>query len=221
MLPVDVILTSYRRWDLLDKTLESFFYYNTCQLGRFLVYDDFGLDNMTTEDHHAFETLKRKYRRVTWLAGAQRIGQVLALDTLMRYVATPLYFSLEDDWFFFRHSFIEAGVPMLKRYRNCIQVWLRQQNDTNGHPIVNHNGVLKMQLNFNGQWNGFSFNPALRRLEDYRRIGSYQRHTTFDPAIPWKSESAIGRLYADMGYFASITNRGYVWHTGDNRGVRS
>lgn len=220
MKSVDVILTSCKRWDLLTHTLDTFFRNNTYPVNNFYVYEDFGINNMNDYEKDEFECLKQKYTQINWVVNDERKGQIIALDILMSFVTTPYYFSLEDDWEFYREGFIEASLPLLESQPKCIQVWLRELNDTNSHPVEMRGGLRRLKLNHNRIWNGFSFNPALRRLDDYKKLGSYGRYTTFDRRIPWNSEVVIGKRYAQMGYFAAILEQGFVRHIGDNRGIR-
>jgi uncharacterized protein YecA (UPF0149 family) len=84
-----------------------------------------------------------------------------------------------------------------------------------------------MATNFNEAWHGFSFNPGLRRLSDYRKLGSYsgQKLTitnvvplTAAAAMPYEVETNL--FYYRLGYHAVILDQtGYVRHIGDDRHV--
>ncbi len=220
---MDVILTSFCRWDLLEKTLESFFEFNTYPLSKFIIHEDKGLDNFSQEDWDRWIKIQRKYPDIKWVVPNKRRGQILALDELLSHVETEFYFTLEDDWEFYKPGFIEKSISILKQHDKIIQVWLREHNDTNGHPleIDGSLGLETFKINHNGLWSGFSFNPSVRRLYDYKRIGSYSQYTTFIPERPYESEVVINRLYRDLGYKATILPEGYVKHNGWDFAIRN
>ena len=110
-------------------------------------------------------------------------------------------------------------------------VQLRAWNDTNGHPISHAApdrswGV--MATGYCDCWHGFTFNPGLRRLVDYRRLGaSYENQPrtmyvvakTPTAALPFEAEASA--FYHRLGYRAVILDEGgYVRHIGDGRHVR-
>lgn len=220
--PIDVILTSYNRFDLLEKTLESFFKYNTYPINNFYIYDDFGYINLSDEQKKIYREFEVKYKyKVSCILGEQRIGQIKALDLLTSKVETEYYFTLEEDWEFMHSGFIEKSFELLQKDDKIIQVWLRGRRDTNNHPTFVKNGEIALKHNYLGMWHGFSFNPGLRRLSDYKKIGSYAKHAEFDPKNPCNSEAKIGKLYKDLCMYAITTKESYVKHIGYERGIRS
>lgn len=222
MQPIDVIITSYTRFDLLDKTLTSFFEFNTTPVNKLIVYDDFGFTRMSPEQKHIFRALTEKYAQVTFMCGDHRIGQIKALDKLHTFVETEWYMSCEDDFQFYRPGFIEESYEIMRGRDKCIQVHLREHNDVNGHPIMKHpDGTFRLKTSYKSIWHGFSFNPSLRRISDYKRIGSYSKLATFNPTRPWEAEAAIGKKYMSLGYYAAITPQGYCKHIGNERGIRN
>ena len=74
-------------------------------------------------------------------------------------------------------------------------------------------------------WHGFTFNPGLRRLSDYQRLGaSYEKQPrtmfvvakTPTAALPFEVEASA--FYYREGYRAMILDEGgYVRHTGEDR----
>ena len=150
-----------------------------------------------------------------------RLGQIKSIDRAYSMVDTPYIFHCEDDWEFYRTGFIEESMKILETEPDIMQVWLRDRNDTNGHPIIWKENYGIMKTNYKRTWHGFSFNPGLRRLSDYQKIAPYSQHTEFNFKAPWESEIAIGKLYHQMGMKAAILPNGYVKHIGENRGIRS
>lgn len=220
---IDVILTSCNRFDLLERTIESFLRYNTYDINRFIVRDDSDWHDWSPESHNKYNHLVQYYGHdlISFISSSQRFGQIKSLDVLWSFTSAPYVFCMEDDWEFYREGFIEDSLEYLQKNDKCIQLWLREITDTNSHPIEHVDGTMRLKLNHNRTWNGFSFNPGLKRRRDYDLIRSYGQHTTFDPKRPWESEIKIGKLYAELGYWAGIGSQGYVRHIGNARGIRS
>lgn len=220
--PIDVILTSFNRFDLLEHTLDSFFYTNDYPINNFHVYDDFGTLYSTPKDKKALEILKEKYPQITWITPSQREGQIWALDNLWEKVATKYCFQMEDDWCFYRWGYIQDSINVLEQEDDIVMCWLRERNDMNHHHIVpsGHQRFDYLDTNFNNMWGGYTFNPSVKRLSDYKKIGCFLDHTSFDKNSPWKSESDISMLYSRLGYKAAVMNKGYVKHIGKHRGIR-
>lgn len=219
--PITVILTSCGRWDLLERTLESFWRVNSYPIEKFVIYDDKGLDNYTQEDFEYWHQIQRTFNNILWICPKERKGQIVSLDRLMEEVDTGYYFNLEDDWLIVKDGFIEESIEVLERYELCNQVQLRGRENINGHPSIFHDGVLKLVRNYNGKWHGWGFNPSVRRRRDYELIGSYGSHAEFIPTQPWASEVKLGRQYAANGFFTVVLPDTYIKHIGDGRGIRS
>ena len=213
----DVICTSCDRHDLLKITFESFMDNLTetekQHLGNIYIYED-------GPRVPVIEGVKHEI-----LYDVKRVGQIKALDALMKKVQTPFYFNLEDDWQFVKPGFIELSFEVMQRHSQMINLVLRGAGNANGHPELQRQGEPFNILTtaYKGIWHGFSFNPSLRRLSDYKLLPgkSYSKHTRFRFKQPWISESDLGELYRRMGYYAGNTKETYCAHTGDNRGIRS
>ena len=213
---ITVCLTSCGRWDLLEQTLKSLVeFWDGPEPERLLIYED---QDLTDQYKTILHNLVRKAINDQWLFEIYtgKVGQIKAIDFMYYKVSTPFIYHQEDDWIYYRTGFIQASFDILEKHPDCINFWLREPQDTNGHP--HRNGILKN--NYNGQWGGFTFNPTLKRVSDYKRIGSYSKHTVFNRERPWESESKISMLYRRMGYNARIGEKGFVRHLGDNRHVQ-
>jgi hypothetical protein len=220
---VTVVLTSCNRYELLGTTLSSFFQYNAFPIRKIIIVED---------GPGVPDAVRGKFRSkpIEWLTTGQRVGQIAAIDYAYSRVKTPYIFHLEDDWQFFNRCFIEKSMHILRQDPNCLQVWLRALDDTNGHPVepevFAEHGVRwrKLSLNYrDGNWNGFSLNPGLRRLADYIKTGGFGRLARFNFQDPWNSEIRIGKFFRDKGYYAVILcdqdGKGYVRHTGDDHHI--
>lgn len=204
---VTVVITSCGRHDLLANTLASFREFNT--------YD--GIKEVIVVEDGEGEpySICQRYG-ATLLSMKRRVGQIGAIDHAYGRVVTPYVFHLEDDWEFYKPGFIERSRALLSVDPSTLCVWLRSWDDTNGHPISFRSddetfGV--MSTKHAGIWHGFTFNPGLRRLKDYKRLGTYGSVGT--GAEP---EADISQRYFELGFRAVILDReGYVRHTGWNR----
>lgn len=208
---ITVIITSCGRYDLLRGTLDSFFRYNTDRRIREII---------VVEDGEGDPSALCAYYGVRMLRLGRRLGQIGAIDAAYAEVTTPFIFHIEDDWEFYRPSFIEPSRQLLMADPTIVCVWLRAWDDTNGHPIAYQSSCRSfgtMATDFNG-WRGFTFNPGLRRFVDYQRLGRYSTHVTFDGGA--MAEFLIGGLYYELGFHAAILNAtGFVRHTGGDRHV--
>jgi len=211
MKEVTFVLTSCNRPDLLEKTLDSFFKFNTYPIKKYVVIEDSGKPNIN--DH-----LKEKYKdhNFVWIDNPKNLGQMKSIDLAYAHVDTEYIFHCEEDWEFYRSGFIEDSLEVLESNKKIIQVWLREVNDTNGHPLdpqyyASSIGGKKFRLlamHYFSVWNGFSFNPGLRRLRDYELIKPIEQ---FD-GEPWVSVK-----YGELGFRAAIFDQGYVRHLGWGR----
>lgn len=211
---VTVVCTACGRPDLLEITLDSFFKFNTYDVAKVIVIEDSGIVGIN--DH-----LKTKYPVIRWIDNKKRMGQVKAIDRAYKEVKTEYIYHLEDDWQHYRPGFIEKSIKVLETDPMILQVWIRHLSDLNGHPSHSVPGTAfrKLAFGFRGKFHGFSWNPGLRRLSDYKRIAPFSQHTTFDRAHAGKSEIELGQLYFRLGYYAVVLKDGYVRHIGNNRHV--
>jgi hypothetical protein len=223
---VTVVLTSCGRQDLLLQTLNNFFVYNTFPIACLLLVED----GPTTLD------VVRKYPFPCdhqLLCTGERVGQIAAIDYAYSRVRTEYIFHLEDDWEFYAPGFIERSLKLLRALPRCLQVYIRALKDTNGHPVQwrtrRNSGVVWRRMRygykaFGGEWNGFSFNPGLRRLADYVAIGGYGIHRPHVTGLHASTEIVLSRLYRKKGMFAAILadreGNGYVRHIGWDRTVQ-
>lgn len=219
---VSVVVTSCGRQDLLERTLDSFFHYNTYPIREVIVIED--------GDGARNRPLVAKYqdRPIRWLATGTQRGQIAAIDAAYAEVDTEYIFHCEDDWQFIGSGFIEESLAILRSNDEILQVWIRALDDTNGHPVLDYSftvGDVPYQIlqPVGYYWHGFSFNPGLRRRSEYRLIGQYGG---VDPEGSKRSldvESAIGTFYRDRGFVAAIladgAGEGYVRHIGEDRHV--
>ena len=217
---VTVVLTSCGRFDLLRRTIESFLLFNTYPIKGFIITEDSG-DERVREC--VPESLVDKF---TFVVNSPKLGQMKSIDTGYALVDTDYIFHCEDDWEFYRTSFIEDSKKILEADHNILQVWLRSYY----HDIRIHSGyhfwgdkknigdvVFYRVMSSKPDWQGFSFNPGLRRLEDYKRVGPYSGY---------ESEKSLSKLYHDEERWAvaleadAVAHLGFGEHVADIREVR-
>jgi len=206
---VTLVLTSCGRFDLLRRTLESFARFNTYPMRTCIITEDSG-------DEGVFEALPEGWREHTQvILNRPQLGQIRSIDAAYSRVETPYIFHCEDDWEFHRPGFIEDSKLILEKSANTLQVWLRSYyHDLLVHSPFHGLGARELLdgVAFYGLtsekagWQGFSFNPGLRRLADYQRLGSY--------GATGGEEKAVARWYAEHGYRAVILENDAVAHTG-------
>ena len=205
MKKVTFVLTSCDRMDLLKKTMDSFLKFNTYPIEKYIIIEDSGNMKLEPELNRLFGDF------CEIIMNNPRMGQIRSIDKAYKHVETPYIFHCEEDWVFHRSNFIEDSIKILESDSNIIQVWLRDLWDTNGHPpereIKTLSNILyrKMTTNFHSTWHGFSFNPGIKRLADYKKIGTYE---------PIGYEAEISQKYYSLGYYATILEESAVSHIG-------
>lgn len=205
---VTLVVTSCGRFDLLRRTLASFDAFNTATIREVLITEDSG-------DQAVQECIPEHWREYTrFFVNAPRLGQLRSIDLAYSHVKTPWIFHCEDDWEFYRPGFIEESRTLLEADPQALQVWLRSfAHDLAVHSpyvyVENRQVVEGIPFYAVGSrkedWQGFSFNPGLRRLADYLRHAPYAGHA---------GEKELSRLYAAEERHALILENDAVLHTG-------
>lgn len=168
MKEVTVIVTDNNRVDLLRKTLVSFMAMNTYPVaGGIHVHND-GKDTL-------FRKIRSEFKDLNWYFSGRTIGYAASLDFLLSKVQTEYVFNLESDWLFHSNpGFIERSMVILEAHQDVHQVWLRDESD-HGHPLESEISLCGIRVKpvtygYRKHWNGWSLNPALRRMSDIRRM---------------------------------------------------
>ncbi len=217
---VALVLTSCNRFDLLEETLRSFFKFNTYPLAQHIII----------EDSHNLDKLNAVLAKFpdidfTVLNNVPQLGQMKSIDRAYSKVTSEYIFHCEDDWEFYREGFIEDSFKVLDSDEKIVTVWLREQDDTNEHPVEpevfqcqdsSGRDYQIMKRNHRRRadsdaWHGFTFNPGLRRLKDYQ---------LFAPIGELNGELNMSELYHGKGFKGAIFKTGYVRHIGYHRGIR-
>lgn len=200
-------LTSCGRPDLLKRTLESFFQYNTAPISRYIVCEDLGKPL----------GIERLFPQVEFYYNEKRLGMMRNIQKAYSFVTTPYIFHCEDDWQFYKYGFIEKSLSILESDEKILTVWLRKQIDINGHPVektIHHiDGVnyQYVETNYLDVWHGYTTNPGLRRLKDVANFSEIIKGS------PGSGEDFISEYYFKKGFRSVILTEGFVKHIGDGR----
>ncbi len=205
---VSIVITSCGRFDLLKRTLESLDKFNTYPIRKVYITEDSGQQGV-------FNCLPESWRQYTKIyVNKPKLGQLASIDLAYGDIETEWVFHCEDDWEFYRPGFIEDSIALLTEDQQALQVWLRSAaHDLAIHsPYVylsdrrNIKNIFFYKLNSEKEdWQGFSFNPGLRRLADYKKHAPYSR---------FSGEKDLSRLYAAENRYALILENDAVLHTG-------
>lgn len=212
MIPVDVVLTACGRLDLLKKTITSFNKFNTYPINNFIIVEDSG-------EKSIHQAVRKLYPNYTIICNEENIGLVRSIDRGYFRIKSEYFFHCEEDWEFYRHGFIERSLEILQDHPEIMQVWLRELNDTNGHPIEENVYCARkttyrmVAINING-WHGFTWNPGLRRLSDYIKVGPFNLIAPEYGKKAGYREMYIGQEFFKYGYRAAILTEGYCKHIG-------
>ena len=180
---------------------------------------------------------EEKYKSMfTIVLNEKQIGQTASIDKAYDMIKDECdyIFHCENDWLFYKRGFIEDSIKVLESQPKVLQAWIRPKNDGILNKIedkvfmlpggvavrrvlpvnystgqINEDGTPRIIYNYMG----FSFNPGLKRVSDYKLIGNYKSKN---------EEHLVDAFYRDNGYMvvslSTNDQEGYVRHNGwDNR----
>jgi GR25 family glycosyltransferase involved in LPS biosynthesis len=209
---VTAVFTSCGRFDLLEKTINSFIKYNTYPIEKYIIIENSGKNN--SEEH--LRSIAKNLKNCQIIINEENIGQVSSIDKAYSFVDTEYIFHCEDDWDFFDKGFIQKSIDLLKFDKRIINVNLRIRFDGEKgsmHPISDIKKTNKENFyheytpRYLGVWHGFSWNPGLRRLSDYNEIKPYKQYI---------EESGVGNKYFSSGKISACLKNSYCKHIGTN-----
>lgn len=215
---ITAVITSCNRHDLLKSTLDSFISMKTGGMKPevCIIIEDgpTPMPDWLKENIHYYSS---NVGTVKWIQNEGRMGQIYSIDRAYEQVKTDYIFHCEDDWDFVQGNFMLESKQILEKYPQIIQVSLR--GDSGWHQLIDKpplEGFKVAMPYWHGCWGGLAFNPGLRRLSDYKRIGSYGRHTSYGTS-GLGHERELSQKMLDMGYLIADLNRVIVTHTGGAR----
>lgn len=218
---ITVCLTSCGRFDLLKKTIDSFLSLNQFpdMIEKFIITEDSGKEDMRQKISDTYGD------KIEIIFNEVNKGLFKSLDHMYNQVNTNYIFHCEDDWAFQGNSyFLNQSFEILENRPDVHQVWIRPINTLPGWV---ENGSFKtpdgleyrmMASPHLGDWCGFSFNPGLRRLSDYKRMfpNGYSEFILSDKSIVY-SEHNCNKIAAQQGYRAAILINGACDHIGQGQ----
>jgi hypothetical protein len=216
---VTICVTSCGRHDLLKRTLESL---SKCAIDMPIHETIIIEDGDAKRPEWLNGRLLGLGDNIRWISNRTRIGQWASIDKLYDAVETELIFHCEDDWEFDGRPFLAASAEILKNNPKILQVSLRGDDNTSGHPIEwvgDSNHLYQIQKPYwRDVWGGFSGNPGLRRKSDWQRIGSYGRIGGYGTQAIGV-EQKLSKLYLDLGYRIAVlpTDKPFIKHIGERR----
>jgi hypothetical protein len=164
---ITLCLTACDRNDLLFRTIDSFLNTNSYPIAQWLIKEDSG-------DIKIAEEIKKKYPFVNIISG-KNSGQGVSIDLLYNLVTTKYIFHCEEDWYFEGNKdFIKQSIDILEEFKDVHQVWVRKNVEMwiskNSWTKLNNFDFAYIDQNHLDGWNGFSWNPGVRRLSDYKTM---------------------------------------------------
>ena len=205
---VSIMITSCGRFDLLKRTVDSLDKFNTYPIRKVYITEDSGKQDV-------LGCIPEEWKEHTkFYVNEPKLGQLASIDLAYGEIDTEWVFHCEDDWEFYRPGFIEDSKVLLTEDQQALQVWLRSAaHDLAIHsPYVylsdrrNIKDVFFYKINSEKvDWQGFSFNPGLRRMADYKQHAPYSQ---------FSGEKDLSRLYAAENRYALILENDAVLHTG-------
>ena len=209
---VTLVVTSCRRFDLLEKTLASMHPW----LGRFpnriLVEDSSDRPQFLNDlESDGFSIL----------INGSRLGQHKSIDNAYDRVETEFVFHCEDDWEFLVEPNFHAAKYILKNgidgHKRVSVVTFR---DTTGNKENNQSAYIEYEMmgsryrysfKQKSKYNSFTFNPTVLRRDLREVTGPYAEFLT---------EGSIARYLRRREYVVVTQVPGVVRHIGDDRGVK-
>jgi len=205
------VITSCGRVDLLDKTLESFFKFNTYKFEKMFLIED-------SVNQKVYDHVKNKWgKKLEVIVNNKKKGQIKSITDVYKKIKTPYVFHCEDDWMYTRGNFIEDSLQILKTDKKILQVWLESESATNFGifefgPVINIQkkiGYRKVSPKLGWEWGYFSFRPGVKRMSDYLLINGYEG---------FFNEIDIGLKYRDKGFYTVIIENPATADLGEGRG---
>lgn len=228
-------ITSCKRYDLFEKTINSFL--NCCidytLIDKWLCVDD----NSSEEDR---KKMKEKYPFFTfYFKTPEEKGHPKSMNIIREKVSTPYIFHMEDDWKFFRkHPYLTeclsciatGGTGSTGGVKQCLinRNYAETEKDWGlfgGFPLEGGKYVLheyckdseeyelfyakygKIDVKNCAYWPHFSFRPSLIKTEVLKKLGEFDEKVSH-------FELEYSRRYFGEGYKSAFLNGIYCLHTG-------
>lgn len=204
-----VVITSCGRFDLLQHTIKSLKTNLDQPPDAWVIVEDSG-------DERVRDAVAAVGIDAHIILNRPQLGQIKAIDKAYADVTTPYVFHCEDDWEFYRSGFIAESFAVLEACPDVSIVLLRPREEQN--KLVRNaptETVAGVQLFFQDpslhpEYFSYAFNPGLRRMSDYRRVG---------PFTPIGYEPDVSYAFKKAGFRMVNLENAAVRHIGDGRHI--
>ena len=230
---VSFVMTACGRPDLMEKTLDSFFKFNTYPIERYIITED-SMDPLVFDECNRLNSEKYN-NKLEFVFNNPKLGQSKSIDLAYNMIDTEYVFHCEEDWEFYDDEFIEQSLSILQADSKVLQAWIRPKTDrilNEIKPDIYHIGniavrdVLPKSFMVKGalpggkdlivkDYMGFSWNPGLKRMSDYKLLK--------DGYSGFKAEHMIDAFYRShknnykVVSLSESDDQGFVKHIGWDR----
>jgi hypothetical protein len=204
-----VVVTSCGRFDLLRRTLHSLRDKLDLAPDAWIIIEDSG-------DEAVRDVTRALGIDAEIILNRPQLGQMKSLDKVYAQVKTPYAFHCEDDWEFFRTGFMAESFALLEARPDYSVVCLRPREEQNklirNAPMQIVAGIRMFECDpsLHPEYFSYAFNPGLRRMADYHRIG---------PFVPLGHEPDVSYAFKKAGFRLANLEDPAVRHIGDERHV--
>jgi len=173
---ITFVLTSCGRFELLRQTLQTFFAHNTHKFDKYVIVED-------SLDDGIFKVLDEFDEKFEVIFNTKKLGQMRSIDRAYASVTSDYVFHCEDDWRFFGGGYLEDSLALLQHDPAITVVSCRDLkqgahiSEIMKQPVLEHNGIHYRtdDMARSENWGGYTFNPGLRRMSDYKAIGNFSK----------------------------------------------
>lgn len=206
---ITLCLTIGNRPETLEKTLMSLL--PKIEFNHIIAINDFR-DTLTNE------MFKKICPQGTLINLPKQVGHHQAVDAMYKLVKTKYIFHCEDDWFFEGEIPLQSILNLLESKPELSEVCLRKvedipMNEEESSKILTCEalGLTYKRLDpIHEQWHGYTFNPHIASLDNWKRIGGFHQ---------FKKERHVSRSIRSQGQHVAYLAPGYCSHIGDGISV--
>jgi hypothetical protein len=209
---VALAVSSCGRPDLLGRTLASLKTFTDVNFAEVILVDDANSADCRTIALSHFPD-------ATVILNAVQAGQIASLDRAYGRIASPYVFHCEDDWEFFRSGFIGESLQVLEVLPTATMVSGIAKGVLPDMDVVLQQCELvqvgsisfrQIPADAHPLWFGYSFNPGLRRRDDYLSLPSFGSVG---------HEADVSLHFKKRGMSMAVLEEPFYTHIGDGRHV--
>jgi glycosyltransferase involved in cell wall biosynthesis/mannosyltransferase OCH1-like enzyme len=219
---ITMTITSCKRYNLLEQTLNSFF---ECCLDHDFIKEIILIDdNSSPEDVSRIIQLLQKINKpfIVVHKSSYHKGHANSLNYYFDLVKTDYIFQMEDDWLFtIKDNLISKALFVMDEYPEIKEVVYRIGTNMakNQTALKTKNGIEYIKYNYeNNQvrdnldrpaWPGWNLNPSLQKWNDIKTLGKFNSEVS-------GVEFDFSRRYLKAGYKIAYFLKDSCKHLGDN-----